>query len=152
MKNFHWADLTRGLFQAFDLGADTTVLVDMAGNISEGPGFNVFCVRDGEIVTPGMTVLEGITRQSVRELCEEMGIAFRVATLSPADLRDADEVFLSSTAGGIMPICRVDDRVLSNGRPGPISTRLRALYWRKHADGWHATDIDYDEEAPSSAK
>lgn len=144
VKNFHWADLTRGLFQAYDLGADTTVLVDMDGNISEGPGFNVFCVRDGEIVTPGMTVLEGITRQSVHELCEELGIAFRVATLSPDDLRDADEVFLSSTAGGIMPICRVDDRVLSNGRPGPISTQLRTLYWDKHETGWHATDIDYD--------
>ena len=143
VKNFHWADLTRGLFQAFEYGADTIVLVDMDGNISEGPGFNVFCVRDGEITTPGSTVLEGITRQSVRELCEETGIRLRVGIVTPDDLRDADEVFLSSTAGGIMPISKVDDRVLSNGRPGPVSMQLRSLYWDKHEAGWHATPIDY---------
>jgi branched-chain amino acid aminotransferase len=143
VKNFHWADLTRGLFQAFERVADTAVLVDMEGNISEGPGFNIFCVRDGQITTPDKTVLEGITRQSVLELCEELGLVLRVGTLSPDQLSDADEVFLSSTAVGIMPISRVDDRVLSNGRPGPLSTQLRSLYWDKHEAGWHATVIDY---------
>ncbi len=143
VKNFHWADLTRGLFQAYDHGADTAVLVDMDGNVSEGPGFNVFCVRDDRVTSPDTTVLEGITRASVRELCAEMDVAFALATLTPEELRSADEVFLATTAGGIMPVSRVDDRILGNGVPGPLSRRLRERYWAKHEEGWHATPIDY---------
>ena len=143
VKNFHWGDLTRGLFQAQDYGADTVVLVDAEGNVSEGPGFNVFSVTDGRVTTPQGTVLEGITRKTVRELCELSGIEFLQESISPQSLRDADEVFLSSTAGGIMPIIKVDERILSNGRPGPVSASLRELYWSKHAEGWHATPVNY---------
>ena len=148
VKNFHWGDLTRGLFEAVDRGADTAVLVDPEGCVSEGPGFNVFCVRGGRVVSPGGTVLEGITRRSVRELCEELGVAFALGRVTPEALRDADEVFLSSTAGGVMPVVRVDGRVLGDGRPGPLSTRLKALYWRKHEEGWHATPVDYGRPDP----
>ena len=147
VKNFHWGDLTRGLFEAVEQGADTAVLVDPEGCVSEGPGFNVFCVTGGRVVSPRGTVLEGITRRSVQELCEELGIGFEFGRVTPEELRGADEVFLSSTAGGIMPIVRVDGRVLANGRPGPLSLRLKELYWRKHEEGWHATPVDY-EAAP----
>ena len=143
VKNFHWGDLTRALFEAFERNADTAVLVDMQGRISEGPGFNVFCIRDGAVLTPGGTCLEGITRESVRELCEEAGVPFRVTSITPDELREADEVFLATTAGGVMPVSRVDDRILGNGRPGPLSTRLRERYWERHEEGWHATPIDY---------
>ena len=143
VKNFHWGDLTQGLLQAVEQGATTAVLVDPDGYISEGPGFNVFSVVDGRVVSPGGTVLEGITRLSVKELCEELGIAFELGRVTPQEFRDADEVFLSSTAGGIMPIAKIDDRILCNGRPGPLSTRLKDLYWRKHDEGWHATPVDY---------
>ena len=141
VKNFHWADLTRGLFQAYEHGADTVVLVDMEGNISEGPGFNVFCVRDGTILSPGGTVLEGVTRTTVKELCDEMGIEFSLGAMSPEALRGADEVFLSSTAGGIMPVKYVDDVELASIEPGSLSLTLRDLYWRKHEQGWHATAV-----------
>ena len=141
VKNFHWADLTRGLFQAYQQDCDTVVLVDMAGNISEGPGFNIFCVRDGEIVTPGGTVLEGITRTTVKELCDELRIPFRLGQLSPDDLRGSEEVFLSSTAGGVMPIRYVDNIELSSTNEGSISLRLKALYRQKQEAGWHGTPV-----------
>jgi branched-chain amino acid aminotransferase len=144
VKNFHWGDLTRGLFQALDYGADTAVLVDNDGFISEGPGFNVFRVHKGGVTSPGDTVLEGITRRSVREVCEELGIPFALARVTPDELRDSDEIFISSTAGGVMPITRIDDRILGNGRPGPVTTRIRETYWRKHEQGWHATPVDYE--------
>jgi branched-chain amino acid aminotransferase len=144
VKNFHWGDLTRALLQGLDDGADTVVLVDLDGHISEGPGFNVFCVRDGAVTSPGGTVLEGITRRTVRELCEALGIPFELDRISPRALRDADEVFLTSTAGGVMPISRVDGRILGNDRPGPLTGRIRDLYWRWHEDGRHATAVDYD--------
>ena len=95
------------------------------------------------MLSPGDTVLEGITRASVRELCEEMGINFSLAKVTPEELRNADEIFLSSTAGGIMPIRRVDDRILSNDAPGETTMRLRECYWEKHDEGWHATVVDY---------
>ncbi len=144
MKNFHWGDLTRALFQAFERGGETAVLVDAEGCVSEGPGFNVFRVHEGRITTPDGTVLEGITRQTVRELCDELRIPFGLGSITPDELRDADEIFISSTAGGVMPITRVDDRILGNGRPGPLTSRIRDTYWRKHEQGWHATPVDYE--------
>ena len=144
VKNFHWGDLTRALFEAFERGAETAVLVDQDGYLSEGPGFNVFRVHDGQVTTPGGTVLEGITRRSVAELCEELEVPFALQAITPEELRTADEVFISSTAGGVMPVTRVDEHILGNGSPGPISMRIRELYWRKHEQGWHATPVDYD--------
>ena len=73
-KNFHWADLTRGQFEALDRGADFALLLDSDGNVTEGPGFNVFMVIDGVVVTPDAGVLEGITRRTVGEICEQLGI------------------------------------------------------------------------------
>jgi branched-chain amino acid aminotransferase len=58
-------------------------------------------------------------------------------------VREADEVFLSSTAGGILPVTKVDGRPLGDGAPGAVTERLRTLYWRKQEAGWHGTPIDY---------
>lgn len=143
VKNYHWGDFTQALFEAEDRGANTAVLLDLDGLVTEGPGFNVFAVRDGKVVTPERGTLLGITRRSVLELCEELGIPVDVRPMTAAELRSADEVFLASTAGGIMPVSRVDERILGNDRPGPVALRLKDLYWAKHAEGWHATPVDY---------
>ena len=132
VKNFHWGDRT-----------PVRVLLDRDGFVTEGPGFNVFAVADGAIVSPDRGALEGITRLSVIELCDELGIPCAVRQLPVAELRDADEIFLATTAGGIMPASRIDGRILGNDRPGPISARLREQFWAKRAEGWHATPIDY---------
>ncbi len=143
MKNYHWGDLTRGLFEAHDAGADTAVLLDTEGFVTEGPGFNVFMVRGGEVLTPDRGALEGITRRSVLELCEMTGMPARIAPLRREDLMQADEMFCTTTAGGVMPISRVDGHIMSNDAPGPVSLRLKELYWQKHAEGWHRTDVNY---------
>jgi branched-chain amino acid aminotransferase len=143
VKNFHWGDLTRGLFEAYDKGVDNCVLLDRDGLVTEGPGFNVFAVIDGAVATPDRGALEGITRLSVVELCKDLGIPCAIRPLPAAELRDADEIFLATTAGGIMPASRIDGRILGNDRPGPISARLREQFWAKRAAGWHATPIDY---------
>jgi branched-chain amino acid aminotransferase len=144
VKNFHWADLTRGSFEALDRGADSCVLLDGNGFVTEGPGFNVFAVINDTVVTPDSGVLEGITRLSVIELCDEMGLRCSVRPLPVDELRAADEIFLVTTAGGIMPASRIDGRMLCNDRPGPISSRLKDRFWEKRAEGWHATEIAYD--------
>lgn len=143
IKNYHWGDLTRALFEASDAGADTAVLLDARGFLTEGPGFNIFAVRDGVVSTPDRGALEGITRQTVIELCAELGLTCEVRPMRAEDLLKADEVFCSTTAGGVMPVSRIDGHIMNNDSPGPLSTRLRDLYWRKHEEGWHATPVLY---------
>lgn len=142
-KNFHWADLTRGQFEAHDRGADFCVLLDEAGHVTEGPGFNLFVVADKRLATPDAGVLEGLTRQSVIELAREMDLAVAVRPVTVAELRDADEILLVTTAGGIMPASRIDGRIMGNDRPGPVFRRLHDAFWDKRAAGWHATPVDY---------
>ena len=74
IKNFHWGDLVRGMFEAYDRGGTWPVLVDAEGYLTEGPGFNLFVVQEGALLTPDRGVLEGITRRTVLELAAEMGI------------------------------------------------------------------------------
>ena len=142
-KNFHWADLTRGQFEALDRGADFALLLDSDGNVTEGPGFNVFMVIDGVVVTPDAGVLEGITRRSVCEICEQLGIPHEIRKVSADEARNADEIFLSTTAGGVMPASRIDGRIMGNDRPGPVSIRIKDTFWARRAEGWHATPVNY---------
>ena len=142
VKNFHWGDLTRGQFEASERGADTCILLDLDGQVTEGPGFNVFMVTDGVVASPDRGALEGITRMSVYELCGHLGIKSEIRPIKADEMRDADEVFLATTAGGIMPASRIDGRIMGNDRPGPISARLREAFWRRRAEGWHATPIE----------
>ena len=141
VKNYQWSDLTSGLLEAHDHGFDTAVLCDAEGFVTEGPGFNVFVVKDGRVLTPDRGSLHGITRKSVLELCEQMGIPAAVAPLPREVLEDADEVFAATTAGGVMPVSRVGRRILGNDRPGPVSLALKQAYWRRHEEGWHRTPV-----------
>ena len=100
-----------GLLEAYERGGETVILTDADDNVVEGPGFNVFAVNDGAISTPDRGVLEGITRRTVIELADEHDIPARSQPRPGRRLRRADEVFLSSTAGGIIPVTTVDGRV-----------------------------------------
>jgi branched-chain amino acid aminotransferase len=142
-KNYHWNDLTMGLLGALDAGADTVVLSDADGNVVEGPGFNIFCAKDGALVTPKDGVLEGISRRTVIEIARALGMPVELRPLPAAELRGADEAFLTSSGGGVLPVTRVDDRVLGTGRPGPLTQRLHAVYWDLHRDPTYSQPIDY---------
>ena len=93
--------------------------------------------------TPDRGSLRGITRQSVLELCAELGIEAAIEPIPRSALDQVDEVFLATTAGGVMPASRIGGRILGNDRPGPISARLKDIYWRKHDEGWHHTPVRY---------
>ncbi|HYC06106.1 MAG TPA: aminotransferase class IV [Azospirillaceae bacterium] len=143
VKHYHWLDFEMGLFDAYDRGAETVCLVDLEGNVAEGPGFNIFAVEAGGITTPKHYVLDGMTRTSVGEVCQELGIPLQLGTVPPARLTAADEVFISTTAGGIIPISVINGQPVGTGRPGPISLRIRERYWSKRTSGWHATPARY---------
>jgi len=143
VKNYHWLDLVQSLFEAYDRGADTSCVVDAAGNVTEGPGFNVFAVKRGLVATAARGVLEGVSRRTVLELCEALAIPLRVGALPAAALAEADEVFLSSTGGGVLPIAKVDGKPVGGAFPGPVTQRLHDAYWALHADPRHRDPIAY---------
>jgi len=141
VKNFNRMDLTRGQLEALDAGADTPLLLSTDGYLTEGPGFNVWIIKDGKALTPGNNMLEGITRLSVFDLCKEIGLGAETADLTRDDLAGADEAFLSSSAGGVIPVTKVNNEPIGKGRAGAISRRLGELYWQKRENGWHATAV-----------
>jgi branched-chain amino acid aminotransferase len=144
VKNFHWGDLLRGQYEAFDRGARVAVLVDGAGNLTEGAGFNLFALVDGALLTPATGVLDGITRRTVLELAEREGVAARACVLPVAALERADEVFLTSTAGGVIPVTTVEGRPVGSGQPGPVTRHLSERYWAAHGDPRYATPVAYE--------
>ena len=143
VKHYHWLDFDMALFSAYDQGYETVLLTDFDGNVAEGPGFNVFAVKQGELLTPEGNVLDGMTRRTIFELASELNLKARLAKISPEALKGADEVFFSSTAGGIMPVGTIDKQPVADGKPGPTTLRLRSLYWSKREAGWHGTKVNY---------
>ena len=146
-KNFCSLDLSMSLMEAGKHGADWAVMTDGRGALTEAPGSNVFVVADGGVLTPDVGCLEGITRQTVREICAELGLPVRVGRVTVDMLKSADEAFLTSSAGGIVPVSAVDGRPLCRGA-GPVSTTVHNLYWEKRWAGWHGVPVDYGADDP----
>ena len=142
VKNYHWLDFVGGLFEAYDRGAENVVMLNARGEITEGPGFNIFLVEGGRLLTPHAGVLEGITRATVLELAAELDLPAQQCALAASRLLDADEVFITSTAGGVMPVAAVDGRPVGTHCPGPLTQRLTRLYWQKHDDARWTTPVD----------
>lgn len=142
-KNYHWNDMTMGLLAALDAGGDTVLLTDAQGNVVEGPGFNVFAVRGGRLVTPREGVLEGITRRTVIEMAQSLDIPVEVRALPAQELRSAHEAFLSSSGGGVLPVNQVDGKPVGSGAIGPLTQRLRETYWAWHRDPRYSTPVAY---------
>jgi branched-chain amino acid aminotransferase len=143
IKNYHWLDLVSGMFEAYDNGHDTVILTDEENNISEGPGFNIFCVDETGLNSPNKGVLEGITRQTVLDLAKELNVPFQLRPISLETLKSSNEVFATSTAGGIMPITKINGLPIGRGAPGEITRKLHKTYWDKHSDpAWSVSKDD----------
>ena len=110
-------------------GADEAIMLDIRGNASEGSADNIFIVKDEELYTPPvMNNLPGITRAVVIELAREEGYEVHEENFGIAELYTADEVFLTGTAAEIAPIVEIDGRVIGEGKPGPITRKLRERF------------------------
>jgi branched-chain amino acid aminotransferase len=144
VKNFHWGDLTRGMQEATSRGGTHAVLLDRDGHVTEGPGFNIFVVKGGTLSTPESGVLHGITRDTALVLAGEFGLECVVAPMLEEALHDADEIFLTSTAGGIMPVRTIDGTGIGSSVPGPVTKRIHDRYWREHQDSEWTTAVNYE--------
>ncbi len=115
-------------FEAIDAGADDAILLDTHGYVAEATAANVFAVYSENILTPPLgNILEGITRATVMDIARELKYTVLERHLTPYDLFVADEVFLTSTFGGVIPVGKVAGRTIGNGNPGPITLRLRTI-------------------------
>lgn len=142
-KNYHWGDFTQGIFEAKEAGYDNVALLDHDGNVTEGPGFNVFAVIGDRIVTSDHSVLHGISRLTVLECAKARGLTTETRPLPLKELIEADEVFLSSSGGGVLPITQVDDRIYQNGSTGPVAESLHTAYWELTRAAAHRDEITY---------
>jgi branched-chain amino acid aminotransferase len=114
-------------------GADEGVMRNFRGELAECTTSNLFIVKAGAALTPPLDagLLPGITRAFLFEVGEEADIPVREAVLHDADLLNADEAFFTSTTRGVMPATRVDDHLIGNGVPGPVTRALGAAYDRR---------------------
>lgn len=110
-------------------GFDEAIMLDVGGNVSEGPGANIFLVQDGELITPdgASSTLDGITRDTVIRLAEDEGIRTVSRRVSVSELYTSEEVFMTGTALEVTPLIRIGSHDIGSG-PGDITARLRALY------------------------
>ena len=123
--NFNLADL-----EANDVDrAAWPVLLDLDGNLSEGTGYNVFLVTDGVVRSPrDNAILQGVSREMVFDLAEQLGVPVVEEDLQPYDLYTADEAFFSTTSPCVLPVTEVDRRPIGDGKPGRLTQQLLAAW------------------------
>ncbi len=111
-------------------GYDEALLLDVEGYVAEGSGENIFIVRNGRLYTPDLTsALEGITRDTIVELAKEVGIEVIEKRITRDEVYCADEAFFTGTAAEVTPIRELDSRIIGEGKRGPITTRLQAMFF-----------------------
>ncbi|MCL4411415.1 branched-chain amino acid transaminase [Candidatus Marsarchaeota archaeon] len=111
-------------------GFDEAILLSSNGYVAEGPGENIFIVKDGELITPGISsdILLGITRDSLIEIADKLGINVAQRELHHEELYTADEAFFAGTAAEITPIVNIDGMGIGEGKPGRITMMLSKKY------------------------
>jgi branched-chain amino acid aminotransferase len=116
--------------EATQNGYDEALLLDVEGYVAEGAGENIFIVRDGQLLTPELTsALDGITWRSVQTICADLGIPCARRKLTRDDIYIADEAFFTGTAAEVTPIRELDNRVIGEGRRGPLTEKIQKAFF-----------------------
>jgi branched-chain amino acid aminotransferase len=116
---------------ALNSGYDEAILLNIDGYVAEGPGENVFIVKNGKLITPPISsgALVGITRDSIIKIAHDEGISFEESDFKPDELYAADEAFFTGTAAEVTPIREVDGKPIGGGKRGPITERLQRIFF-----------------------
>jgi branched-chain amino acid aminotransferase len=116
---------------ALNSGYDEAILLNMDGNVAEGPGENLFIVEGDKLITPPLSsgALGGITRDSIIKIAGDEGIAFEERDISREQLYAADEAFFTGTAAEVTPIREIDDKLIGDGKRGKITEELQHIFF-----------------------
>ena len=126
----HYVNSTLALQEALACGYDEALLLDNEGYVMEGSGENIFIVRNGILYTPDTTsALEGITRDTVIILAQELGLTVKEKRITRDEVYIADEVFFTGTAAEVTPVRELDGRMIGDGVRGPVTTQLQTHYF-----------------------
>lgn len=131
VKSLNYLNNIFAKIEAVDAGADEAILYNHQGYAAEASGDNIFIVSDGTLYSPPVQAgsLDGITRQVVIKLAQQEGIPFVEKNLTRFDLYTADEFFLTGTAAEVVGVVEMDGRIIGDGRPGPITRKLREKFY-----------------------
>jgi branched-chain amino acid aminotransferase len=112
-------------------GYEEAIVLDHDGHVSEGSAENLFMVRKGRLITPGVNadILEGVTRAGIVELAEQLGVSVEVRDVDRSELYIADEVFLCGTGAQVSPVASIDHRTIGSGGIGPITGAIMKAYF-----------------------
>ena len=126
----HYINSMLALQEALACGYDEALLLDAEGYVMEGSGENIFIVRNGKVLTPDLTsALEGITRDTVIQLIDEVGLELEEKRITRDEVYIADEAFFTGTAAEVTPIRELDGRVIGSGARGPVTEKLQSLFF-----------------------
>lgn len=130
IKSLNYLNNILAKIEANNAGVEEAVMLNAEGFVAECTADNLFIVKDGKLFTPPLSAgaLYGITRQTVMELAEQFGISVSEPNLTRYDLFNADECFLTGTGAEIVPVVKIDGRVVGTGKPGPITKKLVTEY------------------------
>ncbi|MBC8355494.1 MAG: branched-chain-amino-acid transaminase [Planctomycetes bacterium] len=130
VKSLNYLNNILAKIEGLQAGCVEALMLNHKGEIAECTGDNIFLVSHGEVLTPPIDagILEGITRDAVIELAKSSGLAVREIPLTKHDVYIADECFLTGSAAEVIPVVKVDSRVIGNGRPGTITRDLIAKF------------------------
>ena len=118
------------LNEALENGFDEALMLDADGYVAEGSGENFFIVKEDVLYSPDLdSCLDGITRRTILELAEELGISYKIKKLTVEDVLEADESFFSGTAAEVVPINSLDGNTIGSGDRGPVTERLQSIYF-----------------------
>jgi len=132
--------------EAIENGFHEAIMLNMKGNVTEGPGENVFIVKNNELITPPLTanVLDGITRKSVMIIAREKGFKVSEKNITLEQLLNADEAFFTGTAIEVMPITKINKKKIGGGRVGKVTKQLQESFFNEvHGKGSHEEWLDY---------
>jgi len=128
LKSLNYLAFTLARREANEAGADEALMLNEHGNVAECSSANIFCVRNGELLTPDLKsgILPGVVRDLIIRLASDAGISVHEKPLPLRELLEADEAFITSSLRGIMPVLKIDERVYAGDRP--VTRRLSGLY------------------------
>ena len=129
-KTGNYLNNVLALHEARLAGADDAIMLNEAGEVTEATTANVYLIREGRLYTPALSagILRGTTRTRILALCEANDLEAEEGVVRQADLEEADELFVSSSVKGILPVLQVDGRPVGDGVPGPLTRRIRAWF------------------------
>lgn len=130
IKSLNYLNNILAKIEAGNHGSPEAIMINQQGYVAEATGDNVFIIKKGKLITPDLSagVLDGITRNTVMELAAKAGITVEEKIMTRYDLYTADECFLTGTAAEVIPVVKIDARVIGDGKPGPVTNKLRELF------------------------